>query len=116
MYRPFSDKLVLLTGCPINLFFFLCEECSMTNQVSSDSYVMTKFNEWIKQKTSGELTYSDPMIRKAFKSLRDVDLLIQANRGRYVINPFYFWKSEKEEDRIHSIRYVIEKLNYVPAT
>jgi hypothetical protein len=113
-YPSVMDKLVLLNGCPVNLYFFLCEESSDTNQVNSDEYTIKRFLNWMYDKSKGAVSYSVPMVRKSFKALRDQDILLTVQKGRYLINPFYFWKSHKEGERIDCIRFIMEKMSYKP--
>lgn len=115
LYKPVSEKILLVTGCPVNLFFFLCEEASLTNQIGTDQGFIDKFRAFVSDSTDGKLTYSVQMVKHSLKQLRDIELLLPVNRGRYLINPFYFWKSDQENERISSIKYVMERMNYKPA-
>jgi len=108
LYQSGMFKLAKLNGCPVPLFMFLTEECSQTNLFRTDMATINSFLGWMDRATNGENTFSVIMVRKSFKMLKDIHLIVLSAKGIYYMNPVHFWKGPNESDRINSVRHMLE--------
>ena len=106
--KRYCGMLSLLTGlkpCARNLLDYVVEAMDDDNLIDNTANLKTQFNK------KSEKSYSETSIDRAFKELTEKRILIKSKRrgrGKYKVNPKYFFKGN-EENRIKSIRFELEK-------
>jgi type III secretory pathway lipoprotein EscJ len=79
--------LVGLRGCSRDLMDFLTEQMDNDNLVRSDSIIRKKFMDFVNGITKGEVTYSEPSVKRAFRVLEEKGLIRSQTRGVFRVNP-----------------------------
>jgi len=110
-YYSMYASLVGLNPCSRDLMDYLTEIMDNDNIVRSDSYVRTKFSNYLKSislKDDGTfVSYADSNVKKAFQTLVDRGCLIKLSKGIFKVNPeIYFRKTETL--RMKSIKVTME--------
>lgn len=111
--KRFHNCLYLILGlskCQRLLMDWLSEEMDDDNMIISDEHMRSKFIKFISSiNVEGKkLSYSDQTVANAFSDLANrEDLLMRKAKGRYRINPEYYWRGN-DEDRINAIMMQIQ--------
>lgn len=111
--KRFHNCLYILLGlskCQRLLMDWLSEEMDNENMITHDEYLRNKFIKFIStiQVEGVQLDYKDQTVANAFNGIvKSTDLLIKRAKGKYMVNPEYYWRG-KDEDRIASIIMNIE--------
>jgi hypothetical protein len=108
IYPSGTFKIAHLNGCPVHLFFFLCEKCSDSNSIHTDLQMTENFQLYYKKATKNEKSYSAVMVKRALTHLKEARLLIPVRKGIAVLNPAHFWKGNSESARIDCLRQMLE--------
>jgi hypothetical protein len=99
--------LVGLRGCSRDLMDFLTEQMDNDNLVRSDSIIRKKFMDFVNGITKGEVTYSEPSVKRAFRVLEEKGLIRSQTRGVFRVNPEYFIKND-DTKRLDLIKLELE--------
>jgi hypothetical protein len=79
------------------------------NVVSTSEYSRNSFITAVEKASNGEVTYADSNVKKSIQMLVDRNCLIKKARGVYIVNPqMYFNPRKSQEDRMNSIKMVLE--------
>jgi hypothetical protein len=103
-YHNCLQILADLQGCPRNLIEFLVEKMDSNNNVVSNKHIIKEFIEIMKK---ANISYSVDTVNKAFKKLKDKNLLLLVGRGYYQVNPMYFSKNN-DNNREYLIKMNLE--------
>lgn len=96
-YDGFLITLAQLTDLERYLLVYTLENMTIDNTVTNNIKFKEDFLEFLK--TYLGINYSNKSIERAFKSLREMEILFKVDKGVYKINPKMFWKDRE------SLRY-----------
>lgn len=90
-FKSFND-LQNLDDALLKLLFIIWRECSFNPQDSDDGNVVTNDLYFKKKVRDGGLDYTDNAINTYVNRLTKQNILIKLCKGRYMLNPKYFFK------------------------
>lgn len=111
--KRFHNCLYLILGlskCERLLMDWLSEEMDDENIIVSDEHMRNKFIKFISSITveGKKIEYKPQTVANAFNDLvKREDLLLRYSKGRYKVNPEYYWRG-KDEDRLDAIMMNIQ--------
>lgn len=112
-YNSAVCLLMGINGCPHHLIDWLSDNMTDGGYVSNNKITRRSFIDFHKKHKKAEnKEYSEHAVIKAFKKLTEEGFLISIDKGTYQINPMMYF-SGADEDRIESIRYMMEFKNNV---
>jgi hypothetical protein len=109
--KVYSDALVKLKnlqGCPRNMIDYFVHEMDVDNKFEFNSYGKERFLKEMARISDGELSYSEVMMKRSIKALKDAGLIFSVKKGVYLINPEYYFKGNNENRRHDMIRELLE--------
>lgn len=110
--KRYSNAVCMLMGisrCPHHLLEWLQENMTDGGYVGNNEITRKAFISFHKRYAGRDGNgYSDHAVMKAFGQLSETGLLVAISKGVYQLNPMFFWNDKSEEDRIRSIKYMME--------
>ena len=99
--------LCRISPCGRTLMDFLSENMTDDNMVNTKQADTIRFITFISKITNGEVTFKEVTVKKAYKELRDKNLLIPIQKSRYKVNPLYFFNGS-DAKRLETIKLTIK--------
>jgi hypothetical protein len=100
-FSKIAVKLKSITSVKL-LFWLLSHEASKSNGINSGKAVYQRFSQYLKEEGAESVT--ERTFQACFEELRQVKALSRLSKGCYYLNPYIFWRDDKNK----RIEYITE--------